>query len=139
MTQTLETLRVLIVDDIEGERLLIRDMLQEIGFRNISEADDGATAIEMIGQGAFQLVVSDFRMPKVSGSDLLSFVRKHRDMCMTPFVMVTAQTDAIPLRSAIAPNRTAWLYKPLGFGVFKTTVLSLMKRWYQIEQAPVMN
>jgi len=132
-TTKLSTFKVLIVDDVAADRLIVRDMLEELGFSEIVEANDGDVALRLLEETQFQLVVSDIKMPNLTGRELLNIIRKQPGYSMTPFVMVTGVADAVPIKAAMSPNRTAWLLKPLHFNLFKETIRNLMQRWYQLE------
>ncbi|MFN3568254.1 MAG: response regulator, partial [Caldimicrobium sp.] len=64
-------IKILIVDDFATMRKIIRNILTQLGFKNILEADDGTTALEMLSKEKVDLVISDWNMPKMSGLELL--------------------------------------------------------------------
>lgn len=109
--------KVLIIDDMMTMRKLVKKSLVEIGFTNITEADDGETAwpiIEQAQQGgqAFQLIISDWNMPKMKGIDLLRKVRATEAIKKTPFVLLTAESESTQIKEAIAAGVTNYIIKP---------------------------
>jgi two-component system chemotaxis response regulator CheY len=121
--------RVLVVDDMPAIRILIVDMLQQLGFREIVEAEDGESAWDLLrGDGAgavgrgdpkearFALVVADWSMPGMSGVELLRAVRGFRPTGGTPFLMVTGQRDREHFAEAFGAGVTDFLVKPFDLG-----------------------
>ncbi|MCC6048386.1 MAG: response regulator, partial [Thermodesulfobacterium sp.] len=68
-------IKILIVDDFSTMRKIIRNILTQLGFKNILEADDGTTALEILKKEKVDLIISDWNMPKMSGLELLKAVR----------------------------------------------------------------
>jgi len=66
-----KNLKILVVDDFSTMRRIVKNLLNELGFTDISEADDGKTALPMLQQGGFEFVVTDWNMPGMPGIDLL--------------------------------------------------------------------
>lgn len=92
------SMKVIVIDDMMTMRKIITKMLKNMGFSNIQEADDGATAWPMIEEAhasgePFQFIVSDWNMPKMSGLDLLIKIRATEGMKATPFLMITAEAE----------------------------------------------
>ncbi len=129
---TLESIRVLVVDDVSADRVIVRDMLEELGICQVTEAADGDEALRLIQQQEFELVITDIKMPNLSGKELLRMTRQQSSTSMLPFIMMTSLSDVVPIKAALSPNRTAWLMKPLRFQVFTDTVKQLLTRWYRI-------
>ena len=70
-----KNMKVLVVDDFSTMRRIIKNLLKDLGFTNIQEADDGNTALPMLMQGEFDFVVTDWNMPGMQGIDLLRNIR----------------------------------------------------------------
>ncbi len=111
--------KILIVDDMRTMRKLLSRHLRDLGFTNLSEAEDGAQALTMIQQAAkssqdFECVISDWNMPKMKGIDLLRALRKDAKTQNLPFLMVTAEVEASSIQEAKAPdtNASGFLSKP---------------------------
>ena len=91
-------IKILVVDDMATMRKIIKNMLSQIGFTNIQEADDGATAWPLIESAIkegkpFEFIVSDWNMPQMSGLDLLKRVRETNGLEKLPFLMITAEAE----------------------------------------------
>jgi len=69
------SIKILIVDDFATMRRIMKNILKQLGFTNIVEADDGTSALEELEKSSFDLIVSDWNMPKMTGLDLLKSVR----------------------------------------------------------------
>ncbi|XOV79587.1 MAG: response regulator [Aestuariibacter sp.] len=110
--------RLLIIDDVESLRNVHRHYFLECGFRHIEMAEDGLKAFKAMRRALsegkpFDLVVSDWEMPRVSGLDLLKKVRVDKDLWGTPFFLITALGDKPHILSAINAGATGYMVKPL--------------------------
>ena len=108
---------VLIVDDMMMMRKLVRKSLQELGFTKIIEADNGAVAWEKLKESekngeAIGLVLSDWNMPVMTGIELLQAVRADAKFNSLPFFLLTAESEASQVASAIKLKVTGYLVKP---------------------------
>ncbi|NIA19695.1 MAG: response regulator, partial [Xanthomonadaceae bacterium] len=83
-------MKILIVDDFSTMRRIIKNILRQLGFTNVQEADDGATAWPKIQSEPFDLIVTDWNMPKMSGLELLKAIRSDENLKDLPVLMVTA-------------------------------------------------
>jgi two-component system chemotaxis response regulator CheY len=84
-------MKILVVDDFSTMRRIIKNLLRDLGFTNVSEADDGSTALPMLQNGDFDFVVTDWNMPGMQGIDLLREIRKDDSLKHLPVMMVTAE------------------------------------------------
>jgi two-component system chemotaxis response regulator CheY len=110
-------MKTLVIDDMMTMRKIITKMLKQIGFTNVSEADDGATAWPMIQQAAesgepFDFIVSDWNMPKMSGLDLLIKIRETEGIKETPFLMVTAEAEQSNVVKVVQAGVSNFVVKP---------------------------
>jgi two-component system chemotaxis response regulator CheY len=85
------SLKFLVVDDFSTMRRIVRNLLKELGFTNVDEAEDGAVALGKLREGNFEFVVSDWNMPNMDGLTLLQNVRADARLKTLPFLMVTAE------------------------------------------------
>jgi two-component system chemotaxis response regulator CheY len=106
------TMKVLIVDDFATMRRIIKNVLKQIGFSNILEADDGTTALGVLKETKIDLIISDWNMPKMSGLDLLRKVRKENATKNVPFVMVTAEAQKENVLQAVQAGVSNYIVKP---------------------------
>ena len=114
-TQQFQHLKILIVDDFELPRRLIRNMLFQMGCdnnENIVEADDGLKALEVLQNLQIDLVICDWVMPNMTGLELLEKVRSTESLAKIPFVMVTAETEKEHIMEAIKAGVSQYIVKP---------------------------
>lgn len=105
-------LKVLVVDDTTTSRILISELLQDMGIRQISLAKDGEQALRMIMDQPQHLVISDFNMPKLDGLGLLKAIRTYGPTRNTPFIILTGKSDRALLERAAALGVNNYLTKP---------------------------
>jgi two-component system chemotaxis response regulator CheY len=105
-------IKILIVDDFATMRKIIRNILTQLGFKNILEADDGTTALEILKKEKVDLIISDWNMPKMSGIELLKAVRSDENLKDVPFVMVTAEAQKENILEAIKYKVNQYIVKP---------------------------
>ena len=120
-------IKILVVDDMSTMRKIIKNMLGQIGFTNITEADDGATAWPMIENGIktgapFEFIVSDWNMPQMSGLDLLTKVRATPGMEKLPFLMITAEAEQGNVVTAVKAGVSNFIIKPFSAAVLKEKI-----------------
>lgn len=106
------SIRVLIVDDFATMRRIMKNILKQLGFTNITEADDGSTAMELLNKGDFDLIISDWNMPKMTGLDLLKAVRAGGPHKAVPFLMVTAEAQKQNVLEAVQSGVSNYVVKP---------------------------
>jgi len=113
MSMPIDTnIKILIVDDFSTMRKIIRNILTQLGFKNILEADDGTTALEILKKEKVDLIISDWNMPKMSGLELLKAVRSDENLKDIPFVMVTAEAQKESILEAIKYKVNQYIVKP---------------------------
>lgn len=105
-------MKVLIVDDFATMRRILRNILKQIGFNNISEADDGKTALKELKKENFDLVLCDWNMPEMPGIELLKAVRSDDQLKSLPFVMVTAEAQKENIVEAVKEGVSNYIVKP---------------------------
>ncbi len=105
-------MKILIVDDFATMRRIVKNILTQLGFKNIIEADDGTTALERLKSEKVDLIVSDWNMPKMTGLDLLKAVRSDPNMADTPFIMVTAEAQQDNIILAVKAKVSQYIVKP---------------------------
>jgi two-component system chemotaxis response regulator CheY len=106
------SMKILIVDDFATMRRIMKNILKQIGFSNIIEADDGTTALEELKKTSVDLIISDWNMPKMTGLDLLKQVRSMDDLKAVPFLMVTAEAQKQNVIDAVQAGVTNYVVKP---------------------------
>lgn len=105
-------MKILVVDDFATMRRIIKNILTQLGFKNIIEADDGTTALDVLKSEKIGLIVSDWNMPKMTGLDLLKAVRADASLANTPFIMVTAEAQQDNIILAVKAKVSQYIVKP---------------------------
>lgn len=120
-------MNVLIVDDYKTMLRVIRNLLGQIGFKNVDEATDGAMALELMKTKKFDLVISDWNMEPMTGLDLLKAVRsgdeRHNKV---PFIMVTAESKAENVVAARQAGVSNYIIKPFSAETLKGKLMSVL-------------
>lgn len=106
------SIKVLIVDDFATMRRILKNILKQLGFKNLLEADDGTTALDVLEKSDIDLIISDWNMPKMTGLELLKTVRTHKRYSKTPFLMVTAEAQKQNVIEAVQAGVSNYVVKP---------------------------
>jgi two-component system chemotaxis response regulator CheY len=120
--------RVLVVDDMPSTRVLLKDMLQELGFDNVAEARNGAEALTSLRQEAPDLIISDQVMDGMTGTELLGALRSDPEFSDIPFIMVSAVRDAPSIDSALNLGVDDYLAKPISMGLLGRKIDDVFRR-----------
>lgn len=121
-------MKVLVVDDFSTMRRIVKNLLTELGFTNIVEADDGATALPMLEQGGIDFLVTDWNMPKMPGIDLLKQVRANPDLANMPVLMVTAEAQREQIMEAAQAGVNGYVVKPFTADTLKEKIDKIFER-----------
>jgi two-component system, chemotaxis family, chemotaxis protein CheY len=119
-------LKVLVVDDTNTSRMLIRDGLEELGIRNIQLARDGEQALQMMMASPAHLVISDVNMPKLDGIGLLKAIREYAPTKKVPVIILTGRSDRAVLESAIKLGVNNYLTKPFTVATLKKALEAIV-------------
>ncbi len=106
------SLKFLVVDDFATMRRIVRNLLKELGFTNVEEAEDGAVALSKLRGGGFEVVVSDWNMPNMDGLTLLQTVRADAELKSLPFLMITAEAKKENIAAAVQAGASSCIAKP---------------------------
>ncbi|RAU19791.1 two-component system response regulator [Nitrincola tibetensis] len=107
-----ETLKVLVVDDSKMARKMITRVLKNLGIENITQAEDGAAAIEILHDETFDLIVTDYNMPEINGLQLAEYIRDNALLTHIPVLMVTSEASHTHLSNVAQSGVNAMLDKP---------------------------
>lgn len=121
-------MKILVVDDFSTMRRIIKNLLKELGFTNIEEADDGATALPMLKQGHFDFLVTDWNMPGMTGIDLLKAVRADPALVNLPVLMVTAEAKREQIIMAAQAGVNGYVVKPFNGPTLKEKIDKIFER-----------
>ena len=109
-------MKFLVVDDFSTMRRIVRNLLKELGFVNVQEAEDGVDALEKLRGGDFDFVVSDWNMPNMTGIDLLRAIRADAALKHLPVLMVTAEAKRENIIEAAQAGASGYVVKPFTAG-----------------------
>ena len=105
-------LKFLVVDDFSTMRRIVRNLLKELGFTNVDEAEDGVVALQKLRSGTFDFIVSDWNMPNMTGIELLRTVRADPALKHLPVLMVTAEAKKENIVEAAQAGASGYIVKP---------------------------
>ena len=117
---------ILIVDDYKTMLRIVRNLLKQIGFENVEEATDGASALEKMKINDFHLVISDWNMEPMTGLELLKRVRSEARNPNIPFIMVTAESKTENVIAAKQAGVNNYIVKPFNAATLKTKLVSVL-------------
>jgi two-component system chemotaxis response regulator CheY len=121
-------LKVLVVDDFATMRRIIKNVLKQLGFTQILEADDGTSALEVLKENQVDLIISDWNMPRMTGLDLLKAVRDKETTKTIPFLMVTAEAQKDNVVQAVQAGVSNYLVKPFTADAVKTKLTEILPK-----------
>jgi two-component system chemotaxis response regulator CheY len=121
-------MKILVVDDFSTMRRIIKNLLKDLGFSNIQEADDGSTALPMLQQGDFDFVVTDWNMPGMQGIDLLRNIRADDNLKHLPVLMVTAEAKKEQIVAAAQAGVNGYVVKPFTAATLKEKLAKIFER-----------
>lgn len=127
MTIFKPNLKILVVDDFPTMRRIVKTLLKQNGFTDMQEAEDGAQALKMLEAGDFEMVVSDWNMPNMTGLELLKAVRASAKLKHLPFLMVTAEAEKENIIEAVKAGVSNYVVKPF-------TAQTLKEKLQKIDQ-----
>jgi len=113
---------VLIVDDYNTMVRIIRNLLRQLGFEHIDDANDGSEAFAKMQQRKYGLVISDWNMEGMTGYDLLQQVRANPELAATPFIMVTAESKTENVIAAKKAGVSNYIVKPFNAQTLKSKI-----------------
>ena len=105
-------LKFLVVDDFSTMRRIVKNLLQELGYNDITEADDGNTALPLLKNGSFDILITDWNMPGMPGLDLLKAVRADEKLAKMPVLMLTAEAKREQIIEAAQAGVSGYVIKP---------------------------
>jgi two-component system chemotaxis response regulator CheY len=103
---------ILIVDDYNTMIRIIRNLLKQLGFENVDDANDGSSALAKMRERSYGLVISDWNMVPMTGYDLLREIRADQALNKTPFIMVTAESKTDNVIAAKKAGVDNYIVKP---------------------------
>ena len=105
-------MKVLIVDDFATMRRILKNIMKQIGFSDITEADNGKNALKVLKSQKIDLILCDWNMPEMPGIEVLNTVRADDELKNTPFIMVTAEAQKENILEAVKAGVSSYVVKP---------------------------
>jgi len=121
-------IKILVVDDFSTMRRIIKNLLRDLGFTNVDEADDGRTALPILKQGRIEFLITDWNMPGMTGIDLLKEVRSDPELAHIPVLMVTAEAKREQIIAAAQAGVNGYVIKPFTAVVLKEKIEKIFER-----------
>jgi two-component system chemotaxis response regulator CheY len=125
-----KNLKFLVVDDFSTMRRIVRNLLKELGFTNVDEAEDGAVALQKLKTiGNFQFVVSDWNMPNMTGIELLKAIRADEALKHLPVLMITAEAKKENIVEAAQSGASGYIVKPFTAAVLEEKMSKIFEKY----------
>ena len=105
-------MKFLVVDDFSTMRRIVRNLLKELGFTNVDEAEDGQVALQKLNSLPFDFVVTDWNMPNMDGLTLLQNIRATPALKHLPVLMITAEAKKENIVEAAQSGASGYIVKP---------------------------
>jgi two-component system chemotaxis response regulator CheY len=118
--------KILVVDDYPTMRRIVRNLLDQIGFKDVEEAGNGVEAFEKIKVSRYDMVISDWNMEPMTGLELLKHVRADAALSKTPFIMVTAESKTENVIAAKQAGASQYIVKPFTAETLKAKIASVV-------------
>ncbi|ACO03935.1 MAG TPA: two-component system response regulator [Persephonella sp.] len=115
-------IKILVVDDMATMRKIIKGLLDQLGFKNIDEAEDGKVALQKLRSGNYDFVITDWNMPNMTGLELVQEIRKDENLKHLPVLMVTAEAKKENVLLAIKAGVNNYIVKPFTAEVLKEKI-----------------
>jgi two-component system chemotaxis response regulator CheY len=123
-----KSIKILVVDDFPTMRRIIRNLLKDLGFENVDEAEDGQMGLDKVKNGSFDLVVSDWNMPNMDGLTMLQKIREDAALGKTPVLMVTAEAKKENIVAAAKAGANGYVVKPFTAAVLEEKINKIFEK-----------
>jgi len=120
-------MKVMIVDDTSTMRRIVKKMLNQVGFTNVEEAENGQEALTKMKADHFGFVVSDWNMPVMNGIDLLRAIRADAQLKTIPVLMVAAEAQKGNINEAVQAGASTCMVKPFTAETFEDQINEIFK------------
>ena len=121
-------MKFLVVDDFSTMRRIVRNLLKELGYSNVDEAEDGAMALSKLKNEQFDFVISDWNMPVMNGLDMLKSIRADATLAKLPVLMVTAEAKKENIIAAAQAGASGYVVKPFTAIALKDKIEKIFDR-----------
>ena len=123
-----KNMQILVVDDFSTMRRIVKNVLRELGFSNMKEAEDGAAALQVLKTSKIDFVVTDWNMPVMDGLSLLKAIRADEKLKSIPVLMVTAEAKREQIIDAAQAGVNGYVVKPFNAQTLKTKMEKVFER-----------
>jgi two-component system chemotaxis response regulator CheY len=124
-----KTIKILVVDDFPTMRRIIKNLLKDLGFENVDEAEDGVQGLEKLRSGGlFELVVSDWNMPNMDGLTMLKEIRADAALAKLPVLMVTAEAKRENIIAAAKAGASGYVVKPFTAAILEEKLNKIFEK-----------
>ena len=120
-------MKFLVVDDYSTMRRIIKNLLHDLGYANVTEADDGATALPLLKSGAYDFLITDWNMPGMAGLELLRAVRGDEKLARIPVLMLTAEAKREQIVEAAQAGVNGYVIKPFTAATLKEKIDKILE------------
>lgn len=123
-----KNMRILVVDDFATMRKVIKNLLRQTGYQNVTEAEDGVVALKELRSQKIDFVISDWNMPNMTGIELLRAVRADSELSSLPFLMVTAESLKENVVEAVKAGVSNYIVKPFTAEVLSEKIEKIVEK-----------
>jgi two-component system, chemotaxis family, chemotaxis protein CheY len=127
-------MKFLVVDDFSTMRRIVRNLLKELGYNNVDEAEDGAIALAKLKAGKFDFVVSDINMPNMTGFELLRAMRAEPALKTIPVLVVSAEAKKEDIVQAAQAGANGYVVKPFTKVTLEEKLGKIVQKMQQVQQ-----
>lgn len=120
-------MRILVVDDFNTMRRIVKNILKQLGFENVGEAENGQEALEVLKKEKFDFVITDWNMPVMNGLDLLKAIKADAALKDIPVMMVTAEAQQQNIVEAVKSGASNYIVKPFTAEVLEEKINKIFK------------
>lgn len=126
-----KNIKILVVDDFATMRKVVRNLLKQVGYEEIIEAEDGVMALKALKSQKIDFIISDWNMPNMTGYELLKAVRDDADLAKTPFLMVTAEALQDNVVAAVKAGVSDYIVKPFTAEVLNEKIIKITENLHK--------
>ncbi len=124
-----KNLKFLVVDDFSTMRRIVRNLLKELGYTNVDEAEDGVVALQRLKGGTCQFVITDWNMPNMTGIELLKAIRADAGLKHLPVLMITAEAKKENIIEAAQSGASGYIVKPFTAGTLEEKMGKIFEKY----------
>lgn len=126
-----KNIKILVVDDFATMRKVVRNLLKQVGYDEIIEAEDGVMALKALKSQKIDFIISDWNMPNMTGYELLKAVRDDAELAKTPFLMVTAEALQDNVVAAVKAGVSDYIVKPFTAEVLNEKIVKIIENLHK--------